>query len=206
MLDDGHKIGEITRWLNGQGVRTKRGNPFGRSRVREMLDNPWYGGKVRVRRETPATPEELEGASTWERNHPEWELIDGNHEPLLPWGEFERISTKLKRPERRSATRPSEVALLSGVARCALCGQGIWHRRGEAAPLPLRPRAAPDRRVRRQPVRRGARRGGHRSAPRHAVRGPGRLDRERDRPTRLRAGWTGPRVGGPPRPASDAVA
>jgi site-specific DNA recombinase len=130
MLDDGHKIGEITRWLNGQGVRTKRGNPFGRTRVREMLDNPWYGGKVRARRKKPASPEELEGAGTWERNHPEWELRDGNHEPLMPWGEFERISAKLARPERRSATRPSEVALLSGLARCGLCGQGIWHRRG----------------------------------------------------------------------------
>src|SRR5205085_1446031 len=47
MLDDGHGFGEITRWVNGQGVRTKRGNRFGRSRVREILRNPWYAGKVR---------------------------------------------------------------------------------------------------------------------------------------------------------------
>jgi site-specific DNA recombinase len=46
LLDRGLGIGDITRWVNGQGVRTKRGNPFGRDRVRDILTAPWYGGKV----------------------------------------------------------------------------------------------------------------------------------------------------------------
>jgi len=112
MLDGGHGIGEITRWVNGQGIRTKRGNPFGRSRTREILSNPWYGGKVRS----------------------QGELRDGNHEPLLAWSEFERIRAKLRRNDpvsttKRKGGRPSGVALLSGVAFCADCGHGIWHRK-----------------------------------------------------------------------------
>lgn len=108
MLDAGYGIGDITRWVNGQGVRTKRGNTFGRSRVREILGNPVYGGKVRSHGETR----------------------DGNHEPLIAWDEFDRISSKLGREDRRRGGRPSDAALLSRVLRCADCGGGIWHRKG----------------------------------------------------------------------------
>lgn len=114
MVDEGRGVGEITRWLNGQGARTKRGNAFGRSRVRELLRNPWYGGKVRAYGEE----------------------VDGNHEALLPWDEFERIRAKIDGAAdpvavaRRKGGRPSEVALLSGVMFCAHCGHGIWHRKG----------------------------------------------------------------------------
>jgi len=112
LLDRGYGIGDITRWLNAQGVRTKRGNYFGRSRVREILRNPWYGGKV-------------QGYG---------ELRDGNHEPILPWEEFQRITAKLTRHDPVSATkrqggRPSEVALLSRVLVCHHCGGGLWHRK-----------------------------------------------------------------------------
>jgi len=91
MLDAGYGIGDITRWINGQGVRTKRGNTFGRSRVREILGNPVYGGKVRSHRE----------------------IRDGNHEPLIAWDEYNRISSKLGREDRRRGGRPSDAALLS---------------------------------------------------------------------------------------------
>lgn len=125
LLDGGKGIGEITRWVNAHGVRTKRDNAFGRSRVREILRNPWYGGKVL-------------GYGV---------IRDGNHEALLPWSEFDRISSKLDRGKAPAGTqpgdaadpvaasarrggRPSEIALLSGVMFCAHCGHRIWHRKG----------------------------------------------------------------------------
>lgn len=126
MLDEGRGIGDITRWLNGQGVKTKRGNTFGRGRVRDILRNPWYGGRVK-------------GYG---------DVREGKHEPLLPWDEFERISAKLDRGRapadvqpgatsdpvavaaHRGGRRSDHVALLSGVMFCAHCGHGIWHRKG----------------------------------------------------------------------------
>jgi hypothetical protein len=82
------------------------------SRVREILTNPWYAGKV--------------------RSH--GELRDGNHAAILPWDEFQRIAAKLSRPDpvsavKRRGGRPSDVALLSGVMVCGHCGGGVWHRK-----------------------------------------------------------------------------
>ncbi len=120
MLDEGGTLSEITRWLNGRKIRTKRGNHFGRSRVRHILTNPWYGGRMKAY----------------------GEVVDANHEGLLPWHEFARISAKLARPTvKASATRDPvaatkrstghrEVHLLSGLMFCAECGHGIWHLKG----------------------------------------------------------------------------
>jgi DNA invertase Pin-like site-specific DNA recombinase len=115
LLDEGHNVGDITRWVNSQGVRTKRSKTFGRNAVRTILANPWYGGKVRQ----------------------QGELRDGNHEPLMSWNEWQRITGKRQRLDaatlaRRRGGRPSDVALLSGVLVCAHCGGGIWHRKNGA--------------------------------------------------------------------------
>ena len=71
-------------------------------------------------------------------------MVEANHEGLLPWEEFERISAKLARPTvKASATRDPvaatkrstghrEVHLLSGLMFCAECGHGIWHLVAEA--------------------------------------------------------------------------
>ena len=83
MLDEDRTLGEITRWLNGEGARTKRGNAFGRRRVWEILTNPWYGGRMRAY----------------------GEVVDGNHEPLLSWEEFERISAKLSKAKSAPSCR-----------------------------------------------------------------------------------------------------
>jgi site-specific DNA recombinase len=125
LLDDGHGIGDITRWLNEQGTRTKRGKPFTRNRVRDILQNPWYAGLVRIRRTELGPIGEPVGS---------WEVVGGNHEPLLSVTEFERITAKLARTDpasvaRRKGGRPSDVALLSGVLFCGDCGHGIWHRK-----------------------------------------------------------------------------
>ena len=110
MLDEGQSIGAIARWLISQGAKTKRDNIFDRNRVRLMLLNPWYGGKVRGN----------------------GEVRDGNHEPLLPWAEYERITSKLggiPSARSRGGRPPHQPALLSGVMRCAHCGRGIWQRK-----------------------------------------------------------------------------
>jgi hypothetical protein len=38
-------------WLNSQGARTTKGNPFTKDTVREMLVNAAYGGFVTARRD-----------------------------------------------------------------------------------------------------------------------------------------------------------
>ena len=111
MLAEGQNLGEMTRWLNAQGVRTKRSNVFAPGRVRELLRNPWYAGKVRSGDE----------------------LFDGKHDALVSWELFERVGAKLDEAAEsvaeRGGRRPIEATLLGGVMRCAHCGRGVWQRK-----------------------------------------------------------------------------
>lgn len=113
MLHDGKNFADMARWLNGHGFRSKQGNRFAPQRVRDMLKNPYYAGKVKL---------------------PDGELVEGNHDPLITWAEHEQICARLDAISGSSGARggrkPAEATLLSGgVMRCAHCGRGIWQRK-----------------------------------------------------------------------------
>lgn len=101
--------------MNGQGFKPSHrrdSRSFQREHVLRILRNPWYGGKQRAY----------------------GDVVDANHEPLLPWDEFERISARCAprdpvAQQERKGGRPGQVALLSRVLFCGYCGHGIWHRR-----------------------------------------------------------------------------
>jgi DNA invertase Pin-like site-specific DNA recombinase len=116
MLHDGKNFADMARWLNAQGFRSKQGNRFAPQRVRDMLGNPYYAGKVKL---------------------PDGGLIEGTHEALISWDEHKRICAALDRINgsagARGGRRPVEVFLLGGgIMRCAHCGRGIWQRRFES--------------------------------------------------------------------------
>jgi site-specific DNA recombinase len=112
MLHGGANFGAMSRWLNGHGFRSKQGNQFAPQRVRDMLKNPYYAGKVKL---------------------PGGELVDGTHEALITWEEHERICAKLstigESAGARGGRKPTEATLLGGLMRCARCGRGIWQRK-----------------------------------------------------------------------------
>jgi len=112
LAERGVTDGQITRWLNGQGYTTKRGKPFGRSRVRELLENPYYAGMVRMHNE----------------------LREGKHDAIVSPETYAAVQTTRTRSDpasraKRKGGRPSGEALLSGVAFCGRCGHGMWHRK-----------------------------------------------------------------------------
>lgn len=91
----------LVSWLNDQGLRTSRGNPFGISTVARVLDNPFNAGYL---------PDGRHGA----------------HEPLITeatWRAYRRER------ERRRVTHPKSRQprwyLGGGVATCALCGSNL---------------------------------------------------------------------------------
>ncbi len=95
---------KIAALLNGEGLRTRGGHPWTPVAVAGVLRNRAYVG-------------------TYTRYGVR---ISGRHEPLVSRKTFRRVQRILesRKPVRRS--RSVEPYLLGGVARCALCGRGVF--------------------------------------------------------------------------------
>lgn len=97
----GHGIDAIARSLNAEGLTTAKGSPWSYQGVARMLRNPGYAGR-RVHQG------EVIGTAQWE--------------PIIEPERFDAVQEQLDvRRGHRSANRPR---LLTGVARCGVCGSG----------------------------------------------------------------------------------
>jgi len=100
----GESIKAITSDLNRREVRTVRGKRWDPTSVRMTLLRPGNAG-LRVHRG------DIIGAST--------------APPILDRGDWERIVSLLKDPKRRTVNDSRIRHLLTGIARCSVCGSGV---------------------------------------------------------------------------------
>ncbi len=105
-LLDGRPLRSIAREMNERGARTTAGNPWGSTQVRGLLRNPRHAG-LRVHRG------EVVGRGAWPA------IIDEDT--------HRAVVALLSDPDRQPKGRPRRY-LLSGVARCGLCGGRIYGR------------------------------------------------------------------------------
>lgn len=128
---DGHSPKRIAAALNTEGIRSPRGRGWRSGAVREMLLNPRYVGRW------------IFGARTWERHpttrkrlsrpsdtaavvleRPELAIVDAD-----TWGRVARRFVAYRRPDARPAPRRY---MLSGIVRCAACGEPMTVQGGNA--------------------------------------------------------------------------
>ncbi len=108
----------IVNEINKKGYRTKKGNPFQISGVRDILMNPVYVGKIRFNVHT-------EWSSKRRRSkNKDYVLSDGLHEPIIDvalWDKVQAImKLKSKVPKKYDSFFP-----LTGILRCPMCGAGM---------------------------------------------------------------------------------
>lgn len=105
---------DLAAWLNAQDFRGRRGQPFTKWSIEEMLRNVAYAGYVGGHRAS------LEDAKR------------GEHDPIVPPELFKRVeAVRARRWHKKHGTRPSRrVYLLSGTAICARCGANLHGSRG----------------------------------------------------------------------------
>ena len=101
MRTQGKPQGEIATWLNSKGLQTRAGNRFSNFAVRDILDNPFYAGRIRYRGDT----------------------YDGAHEAVVDISTFEAIQAA--KGSRRTPARERSY-LLKGLVRCVECGGPLW--------------------------------------------------------------------------------
>ena len=132
----GWSIGAITRWLNDQGVATRKaGARWERSTVWAMLRNPAYRGtacfgKTRVaRRQRVTRALRMRGGSAsrdsahHERPRAEW--IEIPVPALIDEPTFARAQELLHENKIRSRRRTIEPSLVQGLVSCHKCGDAL---------------------------------------------------------------------------------
>ncbi len=113
----GEGYSAIAKWLNSQGVRTHRGNPFENRTIEYIVRNPVYVGKLRW---TPS------GRTRRDFTNPDTLVVQGEHEPIIDQDTFDAAQTRVA--EVKAAwgykARPTYELKdwLSGVVRCSDCG------------------------------------------------------------------------------------
>lgn len=115
---DGEAVFAIARWLNGLGVRTRRGNPIENRTVEYILRNPVYVGFLRW---NPS------GKTRREFNNPNIITAKGAHEPLIDQALFDAAQARLDEQKRTHPYKGKPVGMkrkhwLCGIVRCANCG------------------------------------------------------------------------------------
>jgi site-specific DNA recombinase len=100
----GKSIRSITKDLNESGVASPRGGEWRKGMVRHLVLRPRNAG-IRV--------------------HRGQEIGEGTWEPLLDRGTFEQVRAVLADPARRTSVGTAAVHLLSGIARCGVCGASM---------------------------------------------------------------------------------
>ena len=99
---EGQSNGEVARWLNNQGFRTREGNAFTPHAVRDMLSNHFYLGVVKYHDE----------------EHP------GKHDAIILQDLFDRVQARRQR-RAFSRTVHGPKGLLQGMLFCIHCGNGL---------------------------------------------------------------------------------
>ena len=134
--DSGWSIAAITRWLNEQGVPTRKvGTRWERSTVWGMLRNPTYRGTAcfgktrRARRQRVTRPLRLRGgvASRDSANHerPREEWIEIPVPAIVDETTFARAQELLQENKVHARRRTIEPSLVQGLVSCQKCGYAL---------------------------------------------------------------------------------
>jgi DNA invertase Pin-like site-specific DNA recombinase len=113
----GQGLFPLAGWLNGLGVRTRRGNRFESRSVEYILRNPVYIGKLRW---NPS------GRTRRDYHNRDIILADAGHEALIDEKTFSEAQHRLDAQKAQRPPRARPVSELkdwpSGLVRCAACG------------------------------------------------------------------------------------
>ena len=124
----------IAKYMENHGIhklaRQNGKNPlFDAALIRRIIQNPVYCGKIAYgRRRT----EKVHGTRNDYRQvyKDDYLLVDGLHEPLVSeevWEQAQiKVEAQAKKYEKVNSPKGEKVHLLSGIAKCPICGAGMY--------------------------------------------------------------------------------
>lgn len=119
MYLSGCGYGEIVDTLNAHGYLTKRGAPFGRNSIHDILVNEKYTGLLTYDKIASKTPD---GRMNRRKFKAEYLKIEDGCPQIITKEDFERVKETMAQNKRAPKTTAVENYLLSGKLFCGECG------------------------------------------------------------------------------------
>jgi len=119
MYADGHGYTDIIAWLNAHGFRTRRGRPFGKNSLHDLLRNRRYIGTCLLGKNQPYP----DGRRNSHRaDHSGMIIVENGCPAIVDRALFDRVQHRMNDNRHRSgAFRARRDYLLSGRIHCGLC-------------------------------------------------------------------------------------
>ena len=118
MYIDGHGYNSIIRALNERGYKTKRGMPFGKNSIHELLINEKYAGVYTFNKRTSKSPKRDYGEDTIR-------IVDGMP-AIVNKEDFDKVQLIMSTHKHKNARhKAKESYLLSGLIYCGECNYAM---------------------------------------------------------------------------------
>ncbi len=116
----GYSIHTIAYKLNGRGLTTQRGMPFGAKAISTIIKNEKYiGTQIYGKYEWYKDAENMRSGK--ERLKEDWIVYQDAHEPIIEKDYFEKVQRRIdSRNKNKNTVRHTDV--LSGLVKCGICG------------------------------------------------------------------------------------
>lgn len=115
----GKGLKAITNFLNHQGYRTKRGNPFSVDAISDILKNPTYVGKIRYNVRENWSTKRRKGINK------NYILTEGEHEPIIRQELWDQVQVLYAKKGGKPPRVFHGAFPLTGILRCPVCGAGM---------------------------------------------------------------------------------
>ncbi|OZV11237.1 resolvase [Tissierella sp. P1] len=119
LYSQGKGLKAITNEINHKGYKTKRGNFFSVSGVKEILKNPLYIGRIRFNRYVDWGTKRREGKNE------DYVLVDGGHEPIISKETWDKVQKLYEIKGKRSPKIFDGAYPLTGILKCPKCGASM---------------------------------------------------------------------------------
>ncbi len=116
----------FSQFPGGQHPRATDKNHWGSASIMQMLRNQVYiGNMVQGKRRVASFKTKKFVAISPDR----WIVVEGTHEPLIDIDTWDRVQHRLdnKMHRGRQMSKDKDVALFSGILKCADCGSNLSH-------------------------------------------------------------------------------
>lgn len=122
MYLEGEGYTKIINTLNQKGYRTKRGKPFGKNSIYEVLRNEKYCGTYVYNKASARDARGKMNRHTF-KNDTEIIRVPNSIPAIVTQEEFDRVQAKMLQNKHRPAChKAKQIYLLSGKIKCGVCG------------------------------------------------------------------------------------
>ena len=119
MYSQGNGYKAIANYINKFGYKTKKGNPFSLTAIKDILNNPVYIGKIRYNLRPNWSEKRRKGTN------PNPLIVDGKHEAIIEQELWDKVQSMLQTSKGKPSRIYDGEFPLTGILKCPQCGAGM---------------------------------------------------------------------------------